>query len=323
MRRLLGHVQCLGWSSNVLLPQLGRAANLADCRAPNADRWGILFRGASGDAMTTKRTLFVHPNTELWPLDEACHLLAELREGHYPEFDPQVPKDDLLKVISLKGLGEYEALTKPEIQTFIDDCARAGLPPIGYSLKWSEWGQYLEAGNSFAKERGWEAALMPPADPHSVPRVMVALVATQYLERLNRLINAGTVFTRLPSGVPNEGLLPDHKTFLDFENLKKLANDLNLEVDLEPETTAPELQGFVTKKALIDSQSRCWPTVQRDIQDASSNGLSQVARHPKGRGWNEAKAIQWSKARGKYSGDAMGLKQPSQKAGVWDALSTE
>ena len=54
----------------------------------------------------------------------------------------------------------------------------------------------------------------------------------------------------------------------------------------------------VSKSALVEQHKHEWPTVGRDIQDASSNGLSQAAKAGQ-RDWYEDSALQWARSRNK------------------------
>lgn len=58
---------------------------------------------------------------------------------------------------------------------------------------------------------------------------------------------------------------------------------------------------FTMKRAaLISAHEQDWPTIARDIADASKNGLS--AARAGAREWVEAKALQWARSKGKLIG---------------------
>ena len=59
-------------------------------------------------------------------------------------------------------------------------------------------------------------------------------------------------------------------------------------------------QFSMRKAALIAAHIHEWPTIERDIADASANGLA-VAKHG-ARGWWEAVAMDWARAKGKLKG---------------------
>lgn len=64
----------------------------------------------------------------------------------------------------------------------------------------------------------------------------------------------------------------------------------------------------IKRKALIDDNLRRWPTIERDLKDASTNGLSEAARMASKPGWwYEGSALEWARARGKLREQAHGL----------------
>ena len=52
------------------------------------------------------------------------------------------------------------------------------------------------------------------------------------------------------------------------------------------------------KAALIAAHVHEWPTIERDISDANANGLATAAKAG-ARGWREADALTWARAKGK------------------------
>ena len=52
------------------------------------------------------------------------------------------------------------------------------------------------------------------------------------------------------------------------------------------------------KAALIAAHMHEWPTIERDISDANTNGLAAAAKAGE-RGWLEAGALNWARAKGK------------------------
>lgn len=55
----------------------------------------------------------------------------------------------------------------------------------------------------------------------------------------------------------------------------------------------------VKRCALVKRHKGRWPTIERDLSDASTNGLAEAAKVGK-RGWHEQKAIAWAQSRAKY-----------------------
>lgn len=62
------------------------------------------------------------------------------------------------------------------------------------------------------------------------------------------------------------------------------------------ESTSPKYS--VTKAALIAQHKHEWPTVERDIRDASVNGLSKAAKAG-ARDWYETEALDWARSKNK------------------------
>ena len=76
------------------------------------------------------------------------------------------------------------------------------------------------------------------------------------------------------------------------------ANHVTQEVP-EPANSASSAPAVpFTKAALITAHTHEWPTINRDIADAAQNGLATAAKAG-ARGWSEAKALKWARARGK------------------------
>lgn len=81
--------------------------------------------------------------------------------------------------------------------------------------------------------------------------------------------------------------------------------------DAPAKPTATIDRGWVMKRAaLIEKHERQWPTINRDFQDASENGLSKSAKAPGHGDWFEADALIWARQRGKLS-ETTGQQTPS------------
>lgn len=66
----------------------------------------------------------------------------------------------------------------------------------------------------------------------------------------------------------------------------------------EPQEAAPAPVVPFKKAALIAAHAHEWPTIEGDISDANTNGLAAAAKAGK-RGWVEAEALNWARAKGK------------------------
>lgn len=68
-------------------------------------------------------------------------------------------------------------------------------------------------------------------------------------------------------------------------------------------TIAPNVpvESELKRSALVERFRRQWPTIERDLRDASSNGLSVMARAERHGFWRERDALAWAKERGKVA----------------------
>lgn len=57
----------------------------------------------------------------------------------------------------------------------------------------------------------------------------------------------------------------------------------------------------VKRKALINENLYRWPTIERDLKDASTNGLSAIAKADGTSWWWESAALNWAQERGKLN----------------------
>lgn len=71
-----------------------------------------------------------------------------------------------------------------------------------------------------------------------------------------------------------------------------------IEVRPKAPATGPKLS--TNKAALISQHEHEWPTIRRDLQDASTNGLSEAAKAGV-RDWNEDAAMQWARSKNKLN----------------------
>ena len=69
---------------------------------------------------------------------------------------------------------------------------------------------------------------------------------------------------------------------------------------VEPDKAGPVNKRWVMKRAaFIKKHTTQWPTINRDFQDSSENGLSKAAKAPGHGEWFEAAALNWAEQRGK------------------------
>ena len=63
----------------------------------------------------------------------------------------------------------------------------------------------------------------------------------------------------------------------------------------------------VKREALVAANVRRWPTIERDLKDASTNGLSKAKVEVAVGYWWEGIAIRWARERGKVEETGTGL----------------
>jgi hypothetical protein len=69
----------------------------------------------------------------------------------------------------------------------------------------------------------------------------------------------------------------------------------------EPVKAERMVAGWMMKRSALIKKHICrWPTIERDLRDASENGLSKAAKAPGHGEWFETLALNWAKQRAKY-----------------------
>lgn len=94
-------------------------------------------------------------------------------------------------------------------------------------------------------------------------------------------------------------VVPDAEHEAPPTGAQKLTQDVEPEKAVSQGTDGAELP--LTKFALIKLHKNRWPTIERDIKEASVNGLATFARPQLGRGWIESKALVWARSKGKLT----------------------
>jgi hypothetical protein len=73
----------------------------------------------------------------------------------------------------------------------------------------------------------------------------------------------------------------------------------------------PDRGRRVKRKALLSDNSRRWPTIERDLKDAASNGLSAAAKDESHGWWWEGSAREWARSHGKWKDEAAAMNPTS------------
>jgi hypothetical protein len=267
-------------------------------------------------------TIHVPAGQTVWPADEVPHLTAGAlyQFEPEPEPDPVVTRAELRRFTSadLTNRAAGRALNGRELSQFASKCKAAGLQELSDGLRYRQWGEYLEAFNQDAEARGWWAGLIPPRDPHLAERLAWVIAAEEHRKLLKAALEGGELQARMAGTlVPAPaGLVNLQRLVLTREGLNAFAAQLAMRVVSEPdnargsmtEQPAPDRGRRVKRAALIEDNVRRWPTIERDLKDAATNGLSEAAKDGAAVGWWwEGSAVEWARARAKVQGVAPGL----------------
>lgn len=107
-----------------------------------------------------------------------------------------------------------------------------------------------------------------------------------------------------PQGSPYQGMLQspacpvlmaDVAAFLTLAGFE-LPEEVRPRPPAEPEVDRGAL---IKREALVSKHERAWPTIDRDLKDASENGLSAAAKADAHGMWWESAALTWAKQKGK------------------------
>lgn len=77
--------------------------------------------------------------------------------------------------------------------------------------------------------------------------------------------------------------------------VRQVLRDLPAPTVAQPMPPEPQLK----RVALVARHAHCWQTIERDLKDASANGLRGAAGGLERGWWREAAALDWARARGK------------------------
>lgn len=145
------------------------------------------------------------------------------------------------------------------------------------------------AARAAEEERQRMQATKPPPATEPVSRPTLSFEQARMLQRV--AIDADEQFRLdLAAGAPHKS----QEVYIDEAARRYLASNA------QPAPADPPLNATPPKKkiALINDLRPRWPTIDADLSDASRNGLN-VARTGKHGMWDESKAIEWAKSKGK------------------------
>lgn len=104
-----------------------------------------------------------------------------------------------------------------------------------------------------------------------------------------------------PQGPLYGGMLQDPKCSVLLAEVAAFMASVQYEVPTGMRPNAIVSKGALIKRsALIEKHERTWRTIDRDLRDASANGLSEAAKAEEHGMWFEAAALAWAEKEGKY-----------------------
>jgi len=208
------------------------------------------------------------------------HLTASALYQFKLEPDPAITKAELRRFASadLKNRTAGRLLNARELSQFTRKCKAAGLPEAPDALRYSQWGEYLEAFNHDAESRGWWAGLIPPRDPHHAERLAWVIAAEEHRKLLKAAIEGDQLQARMAGTlVPAPaGLVNLQHLVLTREGLNAFAARLAIQVVDMPHfvTSARPLEVPAALLALPDDARVSY---EHNIGGWSGSGVTSAA----------------------------------------------
>lgn len=233
------------------------------------------------------REIQLPPGTEWVLVDKVPGLLAAAQY-------PPVPEGRAVSYL-LKKLGDGSELPLQEEDESALASAWEGLPPYAGAAE-SEWPRYAAAYAAIPRNK------RPRWQPVPVWRngalnagVLRADAEDLHRQELRRAVLMGEVQVLNHAGLPTTW---GHHARMSVDVFRGYAGRVGVEVL----GTAPVDRGRKLKRAaLVDQYRRRWSTLERDLKDASSNGLANAAKAPEQGYWWEEPALEWARQRNKLA----------------------
>lgn len=251
------------------------------------------------------------------PADRLEHALRE-HEARKKAAAQQAPELERLKALH----AQLEALPQHERRAVLD---AAGMRPVstapkpieplrggGYvprpspkPIRWPAWLAlpHIELWQAVALSLGVNPADELRGEVRRAPSRFSRL-PPEFFERLSHCMKALSFDGPIrPQGTPYQGmkgpacpvLMADVAAFLTLAGFE-LPQEVRPGPPAEPEVDRGAL---IKREVLVSKHVRAWPTIERDLKDASENGLSAEAKSDERGMWWEAAALAWATARGK------------------------
>jgi hypothetical protein len=221
-----------------------------------------------------------------------------------------LPQNERRAVSDAAGMRQVSAAPRP-----LEPLRGAGYVPrlSPKAVRWPAWLAlpHVELWQAVALSLGLNPADELRGEVSRAPSRFSRLPA-EFFERLSHCKKALSFDGPIrPQGSPYQGmrqspacpvLMADVAAFLTLAGFE-LPEEVRPRPPAEPEVNRGAL---IKREALVLKHERTWPTIDRDLKDASENGLSAAAKSDKRGMWWEAAALAWATAKGKLRGAGPG-----------------
>lgn len=201
------------------------------------------------------------------------------------------------------------ALSKNDFDVFDAFCRQMKLPELTPAMANHHptndaWAPYAKALESKRWTHPWKPEQKSLGSNIQLAETNRKTAARKHGEAIFELVTSGAIPAIDGDHAPCRRIDPTVKirrqdaiAYLERCGLVLLPSSTELRSMIQAEQDAA-----IKKSALIEQHKRNWPSIETDINDASRNSLGSAKSTKKGY-WNEAAAIAWAKARGKYTAD--------------------
>jgi hypothetical protein len=144
-------------------------------------------------------TVQVEPGQTLWHADEVPLLTASALYRFEPVPDPDIGKSELRRLTTAewRAGAAGRALNARELAAAEQACKEVGLPKLPESMTYRHWGEFLEAANRGAEQRGWLVTLPRLLDPNREERLSWVFAAEAHRDFLKQVLRDGAIQARV------------------------------------------------------------------------------------------------------------------------------
>lgn len=214
-----------------------------------------------------------------------------------------LPHNERRAVLDAAGMHHVSAAPKP-----IEPLRGSGyvLRPSPKAIRWPAWLAlpHVELWQAVALSLGMDPADELRDEVRRAPSRFSRL-PPEFFERLSHCKNAlsldgpikpqGSLYQGMLQSPACPVLLADVAGFLTLAGFE-LPEEVRPMPPAEPEVNRG---ARIKREALVLKHERAWPSIERDLKDASENGLSAAAKADSYGMWWETAALSWATAKGK------------------------